>query len=125
MAKKTELGLGENVEGALSYILGWITGIVFLVLEGKNDFVRFHATQSIITFLPLTILGFIFGTIGGVGGIGGVFYWTFSPLALIFTILSWLIGLVTFLLWLVLMAKAYQGERYKLPIVGDIAEGQV
>ncbi|MFW6111153.1 MAG: DUF4870 domain-containing protein [Thermoproteota archaeon] len=119
MANKTELGLGENVEGALCYVLGWITGIVFLVLEGKNDFIKFHAMQSIVTFLPLTILVWLFGTIGGT--FGG-FWWGFSPFFLLFTVLSWLIGLFTLILWLILMLKAYQGERYKLPIIGDIVE---
>ena len=95
----------ENIEGALCYILTWVTGLVFLLLEKDNDFVRFHARQSILTFLPLTVLGFIIGWIPFIGWfIGG------------------LIWLLTFILWLVLMIKAYQGERFKLPIVGDIAE---
>ncbi len=122
MAEETELGLGENVEGALCYLLGWVTGIAFLVLEGKNEFVRFHAMQSIVTFLPLTIVGWIFGTIGGAFGWG--FWWGFYPFFFVFTIISWLIWLVTLILWLILMLKAYQGERYKVPIVGDIVEGR-
>ena len=97
--------MDENIEGALCYILTWVTGLVFLLLEKDNDFVRFHARQSILTFLPLTVLGFIIGWIPFIGWfIGG------------------LIWLLTFILWLVLMIKAYQGERFKLPIVGDIAE---
>ena len=103
--EKTSLSMEENIEGALCYILTWVTGLVFLLLEKDNDFVRFHARQSILTFLPLTVLGFIIGWIPFIGWfIGG------------------LIWLLTFILWLVLMIKAYQGERFKLPIVGDIAE---
>lgn len=101
----TSLNMEENVEGALCYILTWVTGIVFYLVEKDNEFVRFHARQSILTFLPLTILGFMFSWIPFLGWfIGG------------------LIWLLTIILWLVLMIKAYQGEKFKLPVVGDIAE---
>lgn len=106
--KKTTLGLEENIEGALCYVLGFITGIVFLVLEKDNKFVRFHAMQSIVTFLPLWIIGLIFS-----------WMWLFG-----LWILSTLIWLLSLILWLILMLKAFQGEKYKLPIVGDIAEQQ-
>ena len=53
---KTSMGLDESVAGLLCYIVGWITGIVFLVLEKENKFVRFHALQSLLTFLPLSVL---------------------------------------------------------------------
>ena len=98
---KTSVGKDENIEGALWYLLGWITGLVFYLIEKDNEFVRFHARQSILTFLPLTILGFIFS-------------W--------FPFLGWGIGLLTLILWLVLMIKAYQGNKFKLPVVGNIAE---
>ncbi len=102
---KTTLDLNENVEGLLCYIVGWITGIVFLVLEKENKFVRFHALQSILTFLPLSILAWLLGWIPFVGWAFGVLVW-----------------ILTAILWLILMFKAYGGEKYKLPIVGDIAE---
>lgn len=103
--KKTSLGMDENVEGLLAYLLGWVTGIIFLVLEKDSDFVRFHAMQSTITFLGLTILVIIFKAIPLIGP------------ALV--ALTDLLGLV---LWILGMVKAYQGERYKFPIVGDLAE---
>ncbi len=106
--KTTPLGLGENIEGALAYVLGWISGILFLVLEPKNDFVRFHAMQSIVTFGGLTILSIVLGMIPVIG-------W----------ILTILLAPVIFVLWLWLMWKAYQGERYKLPTIGDFAEQQL
>ena len=102
---KTSLGMQENTEGALCYLIGWLTGIVFYLLEKDNEFVRFHARQSILTFLPLSILSFIFSWIPFLG-------W----------IVAGLIWLLTLILWLVLMIKAYQGNKFKLPIVGDIAE---
>jgi uncharacterized membrane protein len=105
---KTALGIDENMEGLLCYVLGFITGILFLVLEKDNKFVRFHAMQSIVTFLALFVISMVFGIIPFLG-------W----------MLSWLIGLVALILWLLLMFKAYQGEIYKLPIAGDFAEKQI
>ncbi|NJE10289.1 DUF4870 domain-containing protein [Thermococcus sp. MAR1] len=103
--KKTSLGMEENVEGLLAYVLGWLTGIIFLLLEKESDFVRFHAMQSTITFLGLTILQIVLGFIPIIGTLLGA--------------LLWVLGLV---LWIVGMLKAYQGERYKFPIVGNLAE---
>jgi uncharacterized membrane protein len=110
MAKeKTSMNMEENIAGALCYVLGWITGIIFYILEKENKTVRFHALQSIIVFLPLTII---------VGILQGILL--FIPF--IGWAISGLIGLLMFILWLILMLKAYQGEKFKLPIVGDIAE---
>jgi len=102
---KTSLDLDESVEGLLCYIVGWITGIVFLVLEKENKFVRFHALQSLLTFLPLSVLAWILGWIPFVG-------WALAALI-------WIL-MVT--LWFILVFQAYRGEKYKLPLVGDIAE---
>ncbi|MDL5501671.1 MAG: DUF4870 domain-containing protein [Candidatus Methanoperedens sp.] len=105
---KTVLGIDENIEGLLCYVLGFITGILFLILEKDNKFVRFHAMQSIATFLIIFVISIIIGMIPIIG-------WVLSPL----------IGLVGLILWLLLMFKAYKGEKYKLPIAGDFAEQQV
>lgn len=96
-------GLPKNTAAALSYVLGWLTGIVFLLIE-KDPFVRFHAMQSIITFGALTVLAMV-----------PVVGWVLSPLVMI----------VGFCLWLVLIYKAYQGEEFKLPWVGEFAKKQV
>ncbi|NJE62562.1 DUF4870 domain-containing protein [Thermococcus sp. 21S7] len=103
--KGTSLGMDENVEGLLAYVLGWFTGVIFLLLEKESDFVRFHAMQSTITFLGLTIVAFILGFIPVIGAIIGG--------------LLWIVGLI---FWILGMVKAYQGERYKFPIVGNLAE---
>jgi len=104
--KKTSLGLDENVAGALAYGLGWITGLAFLLTERENRFVRFHAMQSTIVFGALCALWFVGTSIPPIG---------------------WLISFIIIPpasagLWLLLLFKAYQGERFKLPYVGDIAE---
>jgi len=102
---KTSLGMEQNVEGLLCYVVGWVTGIIFLILEKDNKFVRFHAIQSIIVFGAINIVAVIFGWIPVIG-------W----------IISSLLGVLAFILWIVLMVKAYQGQMFKLPIAGDIAE---
>ena len=99
--EKTSTGLDENVAGLLSYALGWVSGLVFILLEKENRFVRFHAMQSIIVFGFFNIVGMFF-------------FWI--------PFLGWLAGGLAFALWIVLMVKAYQGEMYKLPVAGDLAE---
>jgi len=103
--QKTSTGLNENVAGLLCYVLGWVSGLVFILIEQENKFVRFHAMQSIIVFGVLTVASFILGWIPVIGGF-----------------FAGLISLVGFVLWIVLMVKAYQGTRYKLPWSGNLAE---
>lgn len=105
---KTSLGIDENIEAALCYLLGWLTGIVFLILEKENSFVRFHAMQSIVTFLALMVISFVAGWVPLIGWLVALLI---MPLSLI--------------LWLLLMFKAFSGVRFKLPVVGDFAESQM
>jgi uncharacterized membrane protein len=114
---KATFGLDENVASAACYVLGWLTGIIFFLVEKDNKTVKFHAMQSILTFLPLTILIWIISAIF----FGAFIYGMWGIWSLIIT----LIEIVMLLLWLFLMFKAYQGEKFKVPIVGDIAENQV
>ena len=104
----TTTGLAPNVAGLLCYLGAWITGIIFLVLEQKNKWVRFHAAQSIIVFGAITVVDIILRFIPFIG-------W----------VLSWLLSILALILWIVLMVKAYRGEKYKLPVAGNIAEKQV
>lgn len=104
-------GLTENVAGALAYLLGVITGILFLVLAPYNQskFVRFHAFQAIFVHLAFIIIWI---------AVGAILPWQLS------LVLSPIIGLAGLILWLFLMWKAYQNERFKVPFVGDLAEKQ-
>jgi uncharacterized membrane protein len=104
---KSSTGLEQNVAGALTYLLGFITGIVFLIVEKDNKFVRFHAMQSTITFGAFFAL-YIALTVTVVG------------LVLVLPLM-----LLQLVVWILLMVKAFGGEMYKLPWVGDIAEKQV
>jgi uncharacterized membrane protein len=111
---KTSLGLEENFEAVLCYLFVWISGLFFYFVEDKNKFIRFHAMQSILVFLPLMILAWIFG------GFFGIF--SYGPGWYFFAWISWFFWVLVIIMWLVLMVKAYQMQQYKLPIVGDIAE---
>ena len=107
-AQKTSMGMEQNVAGLLCYLVGWITGLVFFLMEKENRFVRFHAMQSIVVFGALTVVSLILGVIPIIG-------W----------IVSWLVGVLALVLWIVLMVKAYQNEMYKLPWAGDFAEKHI
>lgn len=109
-------GLQENVAGLLCYVLGWITGLIFLLID-KRPFVRFHAAQSIAVFGGLSILYVVVGQMFVVGvAVGGAAGWGMG--SLLFLVLR--VG--GFILWILLMVKAYQGERYRLPLAGDFAD---
>ena len=107
-------GLTENVAGALAYVT-IIPAVLFLIIEpyNKNRFVRFHAFQSIFFHVAWIVLWIALGIFGHLPFLG----WA--------SLLLWpLIGLAGFLLWLVLVFKAYQGKTFKLPVIGDMAEKQ-
>jgi uncharacterized membrane protein len=112
----TNTGLQENVAGLLCYLLGWITGLVFLLVD-KRPFVQFHAKQSIVVFGALNILHFVVIMIFGVSLVAGG--WGAASVGLLF---SRCISLVTFILWIVLMLKAYQGQKFRVPVAADVAE---
>ena len=104
-------GLADNVAGALAY-LTIIPAILFLVLEpfNKKRFVRFHAFQSIFFFVAWIVIDIGLTFIGHIPFLG---------------LLLWpLVGLALFVVWLVLVLKAYQGQMFKLPVIGDMAEKQ-
>ena len=105
---KSSTGLDENVAGLLCYVLGWLTGLVFLLVEKDSEFVKFHAMQSLVVFLGITVLSIALGFIPYIG-------WVISSI----------IGLIGLILWIVLMIKAYQGERWKVPVAGDFAEKNI
>ncbi len=114
-------GLSTNVAGALAYVLGLITGIVFLVIEPyKNDrFVRFHAMQSIFFSLFCIAFSIAWSIVWGILlSISWAFFWIDMPLRMV-------ISLGFFVLWLYLMYQAYQQREYRIPWIGDLAAKQV
>ncbi|HEV2199396.1 MAG TPA: hypothetical protein VGR73_06225 [Bryobacteraceae bacterium] len=113
-------GMTDNLAAALCYVLGLLTGILFLVLApyNQNRLIRFHAFQSIFVHLALfatmIALAVLTGILRIIPFIGVMLSFVLYPIA----------GLCFFVLWLALMYKAYNGERWVLPVVGPLAEKQ-
>jgi uncharacterized membrane protein len=108
-------GLAPHVAGALAYILGPITGVLFLVIEKENRFVRFHAAQSIAVAVATIALYIALSFLGTVLAFIPVLGWIVALL------LTLVIGFGTFVLWLLLMWRAFQGKEWEVPIAGGFA----
>lgn len=105
----TAMGMDENLEALLSYVFVWVSGLVFLILETRSKYVRFHALQSLITFLLLSVIGLILRAIPVIGWfLGGI-----------------VIPVFAFILWAVFMYMAFKGEKFKLPILGHLCENLI
>jgi len=110
----TSTGLEENVAAALSYLFGWVTGLIFYLIEDENEYIRFHAMQSILLSVVFLVgyfaLWFAFGIFFAVAPGGGIL-WAFLQL----------LSLAGLALVVILMIKAYNGEWFTLPVIGEIA----
>lgn len=100
-------GTSANVLGLLAYAAGFLSALIILVLEQKNTFIKFHAYQSIFFSLTWIVTIVVLGILPVIGPVFGT-----------------LVNLVFFVVWILLMLKAYQGERFRLPVIGDWAENQ-
>lgn len=103
--ERSSTGIEANLAGALCYLVWFISGIAILAIEKESTFVKFHALQSTLLFLPTFVVISVLLSIPLVG-------W----------VLAYLLWIASLVLWLVLMFKAYSGERVKLPYIGRIAE---
>jgi uncharacterized membrane protein len=115
-------GIDENVAGLLCYLFGWVSGLIFLLID-KRSFVKFHAAQAIAfnvaivgVWIAFVFVGFIFSMI-----LAAMHF----PLAFFGLFLWPLVGLCIFLTWIFLMYKAFKHEKYKLPIIGNLVEGMI
>ena len=116
--EKTSTGLEQNIAGLLCYVLGWLTGLIFFLIEKENKFVRFHALQSLITSGAITIFHMIVWNLiiaNILLAISWRMWWLTSSV-------SSILGLGHFVLMIFLIYKAYNNEMFKVPFVGDIAE---
>ena len=112
--------LSPNLAGFLCYVAMWITGIVFVLLEKKSTFVKFHAWQSIMTFVALTVVQVVLLTLAAIPPPGPML-WSAEGVLTAFSVIVWLIIVG---LWIALMILAYQGKMWKVPWAGDWAEKQ-
>jgi uncharacterized membrane protein len=116
VAPAAQSQMAENVAATLSYALGWLTGLIFYLID-KRPYVRFHAAQSIVVFGGLHILTFIIGAFFGISMMAGGWAGFSMGLAL-YRILD----AVILVLWVVLMIKAHQGVRFRVPLAADLSE---
>jgi uncharacterized membrane protein len=107
--EKTSTGLDANLAAALSYLVGFVTGVIFLLVEKENRFVRFHAMQSTLLFAGIVVIDILLQIVPLLGALVVIF----------------LVVPASAVLWLFLMYKAYQGDEYKLPFVGEIAAERI
>ena len=114
MMKKSILGLNENCVGALSYVGLFFTGIAALIMEKENKFVRFHALQSTLWFVFLSVLGWALRILAGIPLLG-----------LAFGLVAGLIGFVTFASMVFLAVMAYKGSTFKIPLIGEVVWNQI
>ncbi|QLK27746.1 hypothetical protein HYG81_09140 [Natrinema zhouii] len=122
---ETESGLEPNIAGALSYLVGFVTGLLFFVIEGDNPFVRFHAAQSMVVS-GLFVLAYIAVSI--VGTILTILFASMNTF-IIGSIISLFLGLIWlglalggFAIWAYLMVTTYRGKTIRLPVVAGIAD---
>jgi uncharacterized membrane protein len=114
-AASSSTGLAPNVAGALAYVLGIITGVVFFVIEKENRFVRFHAAQSIAVSLLFIVVSIALSILSGILVFVPILGWIVAFL------LSVGLAVAAFVLWVLLMWRAYQGREWEMPIAGGIA----
>ena len=114
----------ENVAALLSYVLGWISGLVFLLIEKDSRLVRFHAVQALILGVIALVLSFASWPIWIVIAIISAFLPDILSMLVmgITGLIMFVVFLAIFVGWIVGMVKAYQGEYFKLPVIGNFAE---
>jgi uncharacterized membrane protein len=120
--ERSSTGLDANIAAALSYFFGLVSGVIFFAVETESRFVKFHAMQSImasvaalVIYIVYTVVWMILWRLPFLGVIAGIFGW-----------FGWALLALAFLgLWLYCMVRAFQGERFKLPYIGELAEQQV
>jgi uncharacterized membrane protein len=115
-------GMAENVAGLLCYLVGWITGLIFLLID-KRPFVKFHGAQSIAFNIAIIAVWIVFWIIEAM--LTFITAMMHFPIGFLFIFLFPVVGLAIFAVWIFLMYKAYQGEKFKLPIIGNLVEGMV
>jgi uncharacterized membrane protein len=108
--------MSENAAATLSYALGWLTGLIFYLID-KRPYVRFHAAQSIVVFGSLHILTFIVGALFGLSMVTG----GWAGFSLGFALYR-ILDVIAVVLWIVLMIKAHQGERFRVPVAANVSE---
>lgn len=121
---KSSTGLDENIAALLAYVAGWVSGLVFFLIEKDSKLVRFHAVQSLILSVCFIVVGIVLWILWIVLAIIGSQIASImgSIITLLFGLL-WLVFFLCFLVgWVLCLVRAYQGQYFKLPVIGNLAE---
>jgi uncharacterized membrane protein len=113
----TSMGMDANIAAGLSYIVGWITGLIFFIMEKQNRFVRFHAMQSILFSAALTAFYILLNIVSFALAIASIPF-----LGLLLSGAGFLVAIGTLVVWIFLVINAFQGKYFKLPVLGNYAE---
>lgn len=129
------MGLNENTEAVLSYTLTWLTGLLFFVIETRSKFVRFHALQSVLAFVVLSVIlsilqaffgafGFLAYLVINLNPISIIYLFLYAPAEIFTQFLSSVLflSIIPIFLWLFLMYQAFRGKKFSLPLIGDLVE---
>jgi uncharacterized membrane protein len=121
---KSSTGLDENVAAVLAYVFHWLSGLVFFLIEKDSRLVRFHAVQALILGIVWSVCMFVLWIAWFIIGIAATAI-NETLGSLVMLLLGLVIGLFFLAIvaaWIMGMVKAYQGQYYKLPIIGNFAE---
>jgi uncharacterized membrane protein len=123
-AGKSSTGLDENIAALLSYVFGWVSGLIFFLIEKDSRLVRFHAMQSLlfnvlvaVVAIALWIVLFVvFLVVSQVSG-------ALATILSLISVLVWLVfGVAILAGWVLCLVKAFGGQYFKLPVIGNFAE---
>lgn len=126
----TSMGMAPTAAAALSYVFGWVTGLIFFLSEKTNKFVRFHAMQSIMLSVAATVIVIIWYVIvfmvfaGSAATTSGAVAAGAGTIFLIMSCLMWILMLGFFILWLICLIQAATGKWFKIPFIGGFAARQ-
>ena len=123
-AGKSSTGLDENIAALLSYVFGWVSGLIFFLMEKDSRLVRFHAMQSILLGAAAIVIFVVFWivavvsslVVGYISGILGGIVW------IVMMLVGGALGIGIFVAAIISLIKAYQGQYFKLPVIGNYAE---
>ena len=119
---QTDSGMNENVMAALSYVLGFVTGIIVYLIERDNEYVRWHAAQSMAVFGLLFIANIVLSTISATLFTSFAFSSAGSVVFELLSLTSLALGLGALVAWVCLIVRAYQGETPRIPIAAGLAD---
>lgn len=121
---KSSTGLDENIAALLSYVFGWVSGLVFFLLEKDSKLVRFHAMQSILFCVVVAVLSIALWVVTFLILLAGTMLPDVmgSLMALLGTLIWIIFSIALLIAWILCVVRAYQGQFYKLPVIGNMAE---